>query len=155
MNPSYWLFKSEPDCYSFEDLARDRVSPWEGVRNYLARNYMMSMNVGDLGLFYHSSCEVPAVVGTLEVVRKSYPDPTQFDPNSEYFDPKSTIENPRWHLVDVAAGEPFPKPIPLRVLRETPGLEEMAVAKRGNRLSITPVTEGEWKIVVGLAFGTP
>lgn len=150
MSRRCWLFKSEPDCYSFDDLVRDGVSPWEGVRNYTSRNHMSSMKLGDLGFFYHSSCEVPGIAGTCEVVREAYADGTQFDVKSEYFDPKATLENPRWFMVDLKPIAKFKKYVPLAQLREAAGLEEMIVAKRGNRLSITPVTEAEWEIVLAL-----
>jgi predicted RNA-binding protein with PUA-like domain len=149
----YWLFKSEPECYSFQDLMKEPSgrSPWEGVRNYTARNFMRDiMQVGDGILFYHSSCEVPGVVGVAEVASEAYPDPTQFDPSSEYFDPKSSQETPRWFLVDVKPVAPLRRLVSLAELKQTAGLEAMQVTKRGNRLSITPVTVSEWKIVLAL-----
>lgn len=149
----YWLFKSEPDCYSFDDLMNEPSgkSPWEGVRNYTARNFMRDiMQVGDGVLFYHSSCEIPGVVGVAEVASEAYPDPTQFDPSSEYFDPKSSMETPRWFLVDVKPIAPLNQMVSLAQLKQTAGLEDMLVTKKGNRLSITPVTPTEWNIVIGL-----
>lgn len=152
--PNYWLFKSEPDCYSIDHLLAEPSGKghWEGVRNYTARNFMRDqMKIGDKGLFYHSSCEVPGIVGFVEIVTESYPDHTQFDPNHEAFDPKATKENPRWFMVDLKGIRKTPSVISLATLRETPGLEEMLVTNRGNRLSITPVTENEFRIIEELA----
>jgi predicted RNA-binding protein with PUA-like domain len=151
----YWLMKTEPDVFSIDDLARDGVTPWEGVRSYQARNLLRDqVHVGDAVLFYHSSTEPPGVAGLAEVVRESYPDRTQFDPASPYFDPKSTQDNPRWFVVDVRFVERFPAVVPLAVLHTTPGLEDMVVLKRGMRLSVQPVTEDEWRIVVALGRAT-
>lgn len=138
----HWLFKSEPDTFSFADLkARPgRREPWNGVRNYQARNFMRdSMAPGDTGLFYHSNCAEPGVAGVLKVVGEAVPDPTQFDPASEYFDPKSTAANPRWQLVDVAWVADFPRFVTLAEMRATAALADMMILRRGNRLSITPV----------------
>ncbi len=149
----YWLFKSEPSCYSFSDLVNETnaTAPWEGVRNYQARNYIRDdMREGDGVLFYHSSCEVPGVVGIAEVVSSPYPDPTQFDPTSEYFDPKSTKDNPRWFLVDIKARKQFSQIVTLAKMKQTKGLENMIVLRKGNRLSITPVSKSEWDIVCKL-----
>ena len=148
----YWLMKSEPDCYSIDDLkAEPKPAMWEGCRNYTVRNFMRdSMSDGDLAFFYHSSCEVPGIVGVMEIVGDAHPDPTQFDPTNEYYDPKSPADNPRWILRDVRFVEKFARTIPLAELRETPGLEGMEVLRRGQRLSVMPVTEAEWKIVMGL-----
>jgi predicted RNA-binding protein with PUA-like domain len=153
MARGYWLFKSEPDCYAYDDLVRDGLSPWEGVRNYMARNHMRTMRVGDRGFFYHSSCEAPGIAGICEVIREAYADGTQFDAKSEHFDAKATPENPRWFMVDVKPVLRFADYVPLSILRETAGLEEMIVARRGNRLSIMPVTAAEWKIVTRLGSG--
>ena len=149
----YWLMKSEPDEFSIDDLARAprRTTSWFGVRNYLARNYMRDgMQVGDLALFYHSSCPEPGVAGVVRVSKLAHPDATQFDPESGYFDPKSTREAPRWLNVDVTLVEKT-RLVPLAELRAAKGLEDMVILRRGNRLSITPVTEGEWKAVLKLA----
>ena len=149
----YWLMKSEPDEFSIDDLARSprRTTSWFGVRNYQARNYMRDgMKVGDLALFYHSSCADPGVAGIVRVSAPAHPDATQFDPKSDYFDPKSTRETPRWLNVDVTLVEKT-RLVPLAELRAAKGLDEMVILKRGNRLSITPVTEGEWKTVAQLA----
>jgi predicted RNA-binding protein with PUA-like domain len=151
MAKRYWLMKSEPDTYSIDHLARDGVTPWEGVRNFQARNLLRDeIHVGDGVLFYHSSTQPPGVAGLAEVVHESYPDRTQFDPASPYFDPKSTPDTPRWFVVDVRFAERFPAVVPLAVLQKTPGLENMRVTKKGMRLSVQPVTPEEWDIVVAL-----
>ena len=151
MPKRHWLMKSEPDAYSIDDLARDGVTPWEGVRNYQARNLLRDeIHMGDGVLFYHSSTQPPGVVGLAEVVRESYPDRTAFDPGSPYFDPKSTPDAPRWFVVDVKLVERFPAMVPLSVLQATPGLEDMPVTKKGMRLSVQPVTSAQWDIVVAL-----
>lgn len=150
---NYWLFKSEPDVFSFDDLKRRtrRTEPWNGVRNYQARNFMRDqMKVGDLGLFYHSSCEEPGVAGVVRVASEAYPDPTQFDPRSEYFDEKAAEGSPRWVLVDVAWEKDFSKFVSLEALRSDPSLREMLILRRGNRLSITPVTEAEFRRICKL-----
>jgi predicted RNA-binding protein with PUA-like domain len=146
----FWLFKSEPDCYSYDDLAAEPSGqgPWDGVRNYTARNFMRDqMNVGDGILFYHSSCAEPHIAGFARVASSPYPDKTQFDPQSEYFDPKATVENPRWWLIDVAAERKLNAPLSLSRMRQMPELEGMLVLKKGNMLSITPVTEAEWQAI--------
>lgn len=150
---AHWLFKSEPDTFSFDDLkARPcKREPWSGVRNYMARNYMRdSMEVGDLCLFYHSSCPEPGVAGVMKVASKPYADPTQFEPGGDYEDPKATAENPRWFLVDVEWVEDFDNFVSLEVMRATPALEKMITLQKGNRLSITPVTSAEFKAVCKL-----
>lgn len=146
--------KSEPDVFSIHHLADapNRTTAWEGVRNYQARNYMRDhMKPGDGILFYHSNADPLAIVGTALVASAPYPDPTQFDPESEYFDPKSTPDNPRWMLVDVKLDRVFHKPVTREMLASTPGLETMVVLQKGSRLSITPVTPLEWHIVMELA----
>jgi predicted RNA-binding protein with PUA-like domain len=150
---SYWLMKSEPDVYSIDDLEKvGKPAMWEGCRNYTVRNFFRdAMKVGDLALFYHSNAEPSGIVGTMEIVSESYPDPTQFDPESEYFDPKSPKDQPRWLLRDVQFRSKFDRVITLAELRETPGLEEMLVIKRGQRLSVMPVLEQEWDIVLKIA----
>lgn len=155
MAKRYWLMKSEPDAYSIDDLERDGVTAWEGVRNFQARNLLRDqIRVGDGVLFYHSSTQPPGVVGLGEVVRESYPDRTQFDPASKYFDAKSTHEAPRWFVVDVRFVERFPGIVPLAVLHTTPGLEDMLVTRKGMRLSVQPVTDAEWDIVVAMGRAT-
>ncbi|MCD6025906.1 MAG: hypothetical protein K0R08_425 [Solimicrobium sp.] len=144
----YWLMKSEPNEVSIDDALAQKVIAWEGVRNYQARNFMRDlMRVGDGVLFYHSSCKEPGIVGVAEVVSNSYPDPTQFDATSHYFDPKATLEQPRWMLVDIGALRKT-RLISLTELRNEPELEEMQVLKRGNRLSITPVNAAEWRTII-------
>jgi len=149
----YWLMKSEPDECSIDDVlaAPGRRTPWSGVRNYQARNFMRDqMTIGDGVLFYHSSCDEPGVAGIAEVASKAYPDATQFDKKSPYYDAKSTRDTPRWVHVDVKLLKKT-KLVTLPMLRATPGLETMVVLRKGNRLSITPVTPAEWKIVEKLA----
>ena len=149
----YWLMKSEPDEFSIDDLAKapKQTTPWFGVRNYQARNFMRDeMRVGDRAFFYHSSCPEPGIAGIVEIARLAYPDATQFDPKSEYYDAKSTREAPRWVNVDVRLVKKT-RLVGVPELRATRGLEEMVTLRRGNRLSITPVTAAEWKIVEKLA----
>jgi predicted RNA-binding protein with PUA-like domain len=149
---SYWLMKSEPDSYSIDDLeSKGAPAMWEGCRNYTVRNFFRdAMQVGDLAFFYHSNANPSGIVGTMEIVSEAYPDPTQFNPESEYFDPKSPRDNPRWLLRNVLFREKFKRIVPLSELREVPGLEEMQVLRRGQRLSVMPVTDREWKIVMAL-----
>jgi predicted RNA-binding protein with PUA-like domain len=148
---AYWLMKSEPDAYSIDDLARDGTEPWDGIRNYQARNMMRDdMKIGDEILFYHSSCKVPAVVGLAKVASESYPDPTQFDPRAKYYDPKSNEEDPRWILVDVAFVRKLDRPIPLTELKAHPALADFRLNMRGNRLSIFPVDKKHWDVVLSL-----
>ncbi len=147
----YWLFKSEPDAYSFEQLRKDRVTPWSGVRNFQARNNMMEMAVGDLGFFYHSSIAEPAAVGIVKVVRTAYPDKTAFERGGEYYDPKSTPVKPLWMNVDVEYVEPLAHAVTLAQMRAEPRLVGMALLKRGQRLSVQPVMPHEWKIILELA----
>ena len=145
--------KSEPDEFSIDDLvrAKNQSTPWVGVRNYQARNYMRdAMSVGDRAFFYHSSCPEPGIAGIVEVARAAYPDATQFDAKSPYYDAKSTRAAPRWLHVEVKLVKKT-RLVPLTELRATPGLEDMVTLRRGNRLSITPVTPAEWKIVEKLA----
>ncbi len=147
--PRYWLMKSEPDECSIDDAlaAPGATVPWTGVRNYQARNFMRDlMRVGDGVLFYHSSCPQPGIAGIARVASEVYPDPTQFDPASPYFDPQSRPEEPRWLLRDVQALTKT-RLIGLAELRDTPALADMLVLKRGNRLSITPVSEEHWRII--------
>ena len=144
--------KSEPSEYSIDDLKRDKCAPWYGVRNYLARNYMRDkMQREDLVLFYHSSCPEPGVAGIARVASESYPDATQFDPKSHYYDPKATTDKPRWMLVDVKIEQSFAKVISLPILRKTKTLQSLIILRHGNRLSITPVTKKEFEVIVKLA----
>ena len=148
----YWLMKSEPDEFSIDDLAKAKgqTTPWFGVRNYQARNFMCEMRVGDRAFFYHSSCAEPGIAGIVEVSRLAYADASQFDPKSEYYDAKSSRDKPRWQNVDVKLVRKT-RLIPIAELRETRGLEDMVTLRRGNRLSVTPVTPAEWKIIEKLA----
>ena len=142
----YWLIKSEADCYSIDDLKRDKKEPWSGVRNYQARNFMRDdMKVGDGVLYYHSSAKDNGVYGIAKVASKPYPDPTQFDKKSEYYDPKATKEKPMWFLVDMAFVKKFKEPILLSEIKIDPNLEGMVVRERGSRLSIQPVSEKHFK----------
>jgi len=146
---NFWLMKSEPDEFTIDDLVRAprQSTPWFGVRNYMARNYMRDvMRVGDGVLFYHSSCEVPGIYGLAEVSSTPYPDDTQFQKKSPYYDPKAKKEEPRWMLVDVKLAKKT-RPMPLDEMRGYPQLAEMVTLRKGNRLSITPVTPAEWKFI--------
>lgn len=146
---AYWLLKSEPGSYSIDDLEREGVASWDGVRNYAARNNLMAMKLGDVAFFYQSNADPSGVVGICEVVREAYPDHTQFDPESKYFDPRSTPANPRWLMPDVRFVRKFPRMVPLPEIRQTPGLQDMQLVKFG-RLSVQAVTEKEWEIVCDL-----
>lgn len=149
---NYWLFKSEPDEYSIDDLASEsgQTGRWDGIRNYQARNFLRdSVAVGDGVLFYHSACKVPAVVGTAEVVKAAYPDPVQFDPESPYFDPRASADAPRWYCVDLRWRSKFARPVPLAQIKADPLLQEMVLVKQG-RLSIQPVEKGEWEHLLQL-----
>jgi predicted RNA-binding protein with PUA-like domain len=144
----YWLMKCEPEAYAIEDLARDGVTGWEGVRNFQARNFLRDdAKVGDGVLFYASNASPSGVTGLAEVARAAYPDPTAFDPRSHYYDEKSDPEAPTWFQVDVRFVAAFPAIVPLETLKATPGLEDMMVTKKGSRLSIQPVTREEFEIV--------
>jgi predicted RNA-binding protein with PUA-like domain len=149
----YWLMKSEPHVFSFEDLKKcaKKKEPWTGVRNYQARNFMRDeMKLGDLVLFYHSSCEIPGVAGIARVASLPYPDPTQYDKKSDYFDPKATQESPRWFLIDVAFERDLKNLISLEELKTHKKLHGMRLLQKGNRLSILPVTQEEFEFIVGL-----
>lgn len=150
--------KSEPDEFSIDDLQQrpNQTTWWEGIRNYQARNFMRDeMKINDGVFFYHSRTDPLAIVGTMNVASEPYPDPSQFDLKSKYFDPKSSEENPRWILVDVALTQKFSNPVTRDVVRKTPGLEDMMLIKKGSRLSIQPVGEKEWQIVHELAGVSP
>jgi len=151
--PAYWLLKSEPSTFSIEDLARSpkRTTCWEGVRNYQARNFLRSMSVGDLAFFYHSNADPPAIVGIVEVVKAAYPDYYAWQPGSRYFDDKSSEQNPRWVMVDVRLNKVLRTPRSLESLRGVKGLENMELLRRGSRLSVQPVRESEWKIILRLS----
>jgi predicted RNA-binding protein with PUA-like domain len=135
----YWLMKTEPEVFSIDTLEKMRRSPWDGVRSYQARNHMQAMRVGDLVLFYHSSTDDRGVVGLAQVAREAYPDHTQFDPKSQYFDKAAKKAAPRWFMVDVEFVEKFPKLLHLETIKADPQLAEMLVVKRGMRLSVQPV----------------
>jgi predicted RNA-binding protein with PUA-like domain len=149
----YWLMKSEPDTFSIDDLRKVGVEPWNGVRNYQARNFMRDgMQVGDGVLFYHSNCPVPGIVGTATIQSTAYPDPTQFDKKSDYYDPKAKPEEPRWVLVDVAFDRKLKRTIALDEIKQQADAlgEGFALIARGNRLSVLPVTAAQWKHLLSL-----
>jgi predicted RNA-binding protein with PUA-like domain len=150
----YWLVKSEPDSFSFDDLLASpgRTTHWDGVRNFQARNTMRDdMKLGDLVFFYHSSTDPAAIVGIAEVVREAYPDHTAFDRQDPHHDPRSKPEAPTWMMVDLKAREALPRPITLAELRGVKGLEKMVLLQKGSRLSVQPVTAKEWEIICKLA----
>lgn len=151
----YWLLKSEPSCFSIEDLQNmpHQTSPWDGIRNYQARNFMCKeMQIGDQAFFYHSSCATPGIVGTMEIVSQAYPDDTAFDPASDHPDPQSTPENPRWFMVDVRFKQQFSDIISLSSLKTHPELDDMRLLQKGNRLSILPVSPDEWAFISKLSI---
>ena len=149
---NYWLIKSEPDVFSIDDLKKVKREPWDGVRNYQARNFMMKeMKPGDLCLFYHSNAKPPGVAGIAKVVSETYPDPTQFNKKSEYYDEKSKKDNPRWWLVDFQFVKKFKAEVPLDTLKADKQLSEMMVCQKGTRLSITPVEARHYKRILKLA----
>jgi predicted RNA-binding protein with PUA-like domain len=151
---NYWLFKSEPHEFSFDDLLKrpDRREPWTGVRNYQARNFIRDgMRVGDKVLFYHSSTSLPAVVGISEIISKPYPDPLQFDERSPYFDKGSPTNNPRWLAIDVRAVKKLKNVVTLEQIKREPELQKMRLVQRGNRLSVMPVTNDEFQTIIKLA----
>ena len=149
----FWLMKSEPRVFSIEDLARSskQTTCWDGVRNYQARNFMRAMAAGDRVLFYHSNAEPPTVVGVVEVVRTAYPDATQFDKTSHHYDPASALSAPRWDMVDIQYRQTFKTSLSLDQLRQEPKLKGMVLLQKGSRLSVQPVTEAEWTVVLKLA----
>lgn len=155
MPRNYWLVKSEPDVFSFDDLlARPkRTTHWDGVRNFQARNTLRDgMKKGDLVFFYHSSADPTGIAGVAEVAKEGYPDHTALDPKDPHFDPKSKPEAPTWYMIDLKAVEPFKRLVTLAELRSTKGLEKMVLLQKGSRLSVQPVTEGEWKIIHALGM---
>lgn len=149
---SYWLMKSEPDVFGIDDLARRpaQTEHWDGVRNYQARNFMRQMKQGDRVFFYHSNARPPGIVGIAEVAREAYPDFTAWNPESHYFDPKSTPDNPRWFMVDVRFVRKFQHTITLDELRANPALADMPLVRRGNRLSVMPVTAEQWERILNM-----
>lgn len=147
--PQYWLMKSEPGVYSIEDLARDRKTYWDGVRNYQARNFMRDrMEKGDLVLFYHSNADPPGIAGIAEVVKEGYPDPSAFDPQSPYFDPQSHPAKPRWYVVDIRFKKKLKELLPLERLKEIKSLKDMPLLQKGQRLSVQPVTKRQWDVIM-------
>lgn len=150
---NYWLMKSEPDTYSIDDLASfpRKTDHWDGVRNYQARNMMRDeMKKGDLVFFYHSNCKEPGIVGIAEVVKEGYPDFTAWDPDQKYYDPKSTSDNPRWYMVDIRYKRKLKRVITLQELKNYPRLEEMPLLRKGNRLSVMPVSKKHWDFILQL-----
>jgi predicted RNA-binding protein with PUA-like domain len=149
---SYWLLKSEPDVFGIDHLAArpNQSEHWDGVRNYQARNLLRGMRAGDLAFFYHSSCKEPGIAGIVEVVREGYPDRTAFDPESRYYDPQSRPESPRWFMVDVRLVRKLRHIITLAELRAHPELAGMALLRRGNRLSVMPLSEAQWSFILAL-----
>ncbi len=148
---SYWLMKSEPEVYSIDDFAKDGTTHWDGVRNFKARNYMRSMALGDGVFFYHSNADPKAIVGIARVSKLAYPDGTQFDRKSDYFEPKATKEKPYWYMVEIEFVRKLAEPLSLEKLREIEELSGMALLKKGQRLSVQPVTESEWRTICALA----
>lgn len=148
----YWLMKSEPDCFSIDDLKsrKAQTEPWDGVRNYQARNFMRQMQVGDRVFFYHSNAKPPGIVGTARIVKTAYPDPTQFDPENEHYDPRSKPDNPRWDLVDVQFEQKFKQLISLTQLKSIAELAEMPLLQKGNRLSVMPVSAADFECIMAL-----
>ena len=147
----YWLMKSEPDVYSIDHLKRDGTESWDGVRNYQARNFMRDMAIGDLAIFYHSSTKPPGAAGVCEISREAYPDDSQFDQKSKYYDAKSKKEDPRWSMVDVSFVEKFKELVSLQALKDDPELEGMRVTQKGSRLSVQPVDKTHFQRVLELA----
>ena len=150
---AYWLMKSEPDEFSIDDLKSrpGKREPWDGVRNYQARNMLRDeMKTGDKAFFYHSNCDTPGIVGIVKIASHGYPDPTAFDPEDNHYDPKSDPDNPRWYLVDVEFVRKLDRVITLAELKSEPTLEKMPLTRRGNRLSVMPVTEAEWEHILAM-----
>lgn len=150
---NYWLFKSEPDEFSIDDLAQrpNQTEPWDGVRNYQARNMMRDqMRCGDQGFFYHSNAKPPGIVGIVEIVKEAYPDHTAFDQHNKHYDPKSDPEQPRWFMVEVKLVRQLTRLISLNELREQTALAEFPLVRRGNRLSVMPVTTAQWQHILGM-----
>jgi predicted RNA-binding protein with PUA-like domain len=146
-----WLMKSEPDVYSIDDLERDRTTTWEGVRNFTARNFLRDMQAGDLALYYHSNSDEIGVAGVMKIARTAYPDPTQFQKKSPYFDETSKKDDPRWSMVDVAFVERFRSIVTLEALKSDPALAGMLVIRKGQRLSVQPVERAHFARVLGMA----
>tara|TARA_B100000809_G_C14644360_1_gene353505 strand:- start:35 stop:487 length:453 start_codon:yes stop_codon:yes gene_type:complete len=148
---AYWLMKSEPDVYGIDDLKRDKQEPWDGIRNYQVRNmFRDQMQIGDIAFFYHSNCKIPAITGLMTIASEAYPDVTQFDPKSKYYDRKSDPANPRWLLVDVKYKRKLKREISLKELKEHEKLQDFRLNQRGNRLSVIPVEKKEWDLILDL-----
>ncbi len=149
---AHWLMKSEPDVFGIDDLASrpDQTEPWDGVRNYQARNFMRAMKKGDLIFFYHSNTAVPGIAGIAEVVREAYPDHTAWNPDGKYYDPASTPDKPRWDMVDVRYVRHLKRTIPLTELKGFEALADMPLVRKGNRLSVMPVSEAHWNLILSL-----
>jgi predicted RNA-binding protein with PUA-like domain len=145
---NYWLMKSEPSVYSVDDLKKDGSTYWDGVRNFQARNYMQEMKVGDAVFFYHSDADPKAIVGLARVCQDAYPDHTQYDKKSKYYERRATKDKPYWYMVDIEFVSKFKEPLALQALREMPELEEMSLLKKGQRLSVQPVAPDEWKTIL-------
>lgn len=144
----YWLMKNEPEAFSIDDLATVKIEPWDGIRNYQARNFMRDdMSIGDKAFFYHSSCKVPGIVGLMEIASETYTDHTAFDPNEHYYDAKSNPDKPTWIMVDVKFIAKLDNPITLQALRQHPQLSGMRLLQKGNRLSITPLEKKHWEFI--------
>ena len=144
---AYWLVKTEPNTYSIADFRREKVTPWDGVRNYQARNYLRAMQPGELVFFYHSVVDPVGIVGLAKVKRNAYPDPTQFDKESAYFDGKASKENPRWFSPDLEFIKAYSAPLALEELRKEQALQSMVLLQKGSRLSVQPVSEKEFKFI--------
>lgn len=147
----YWLMKNEPEAFSIDDLVTVKIEPWDGIRNYQARNFMRDdMSISDKAFFYHSSCKVPGIVGLMEIASEAYADYTAFDPTDQHYDPKSKSDNPTWMMVDVKFISKLENPITLQALRQYPQLSGMRLLQTGNRLSITPVEKKHWDFIHSL-----
>ncbi|MER2492524.1 EVE domain-containing protein [Catenovulum sediminis] len=147
---AYWLFKTEPDTFGIEDLKNRpaQTEPWDGVRNYQARNFLRDqVKLGDHVFIYHSSCKLVGIAGIAEVVKEAYPDPSQFNPESKYYDVKATAEKPRWFCVDVKFKQQFKQVLPLKSIKQMPEIQHLGLVKKGHRLSIMPVDKDEWSIL--------
>lgn len=154
MSKNYWLFKTEPDAFSIDDLASkpDQTEPWDGVRNYQARNFMRDIaHIGDEVFIYHSSCKNIGIAGIAKIVKEAYPDPLQFNPDSKYYDPKSSRENPRWVCVDVKFVAKFSQVLPLNVIKQNPSITQLGLVKKGGRLSVMPVEPNEWVVLLNMS----
>ena len=145
---AYWLMKSEPEAFGIDHLQQRGTALWDGVRNYQARNFLRQMKAGDQAFFYHSNCKVPSIVGVMNIVQGGYPDPTQFNPEHRYYDPKSTLDKSRWTGVDVELAEKWPDILPLSTLRQIPELEQLPLLQRGSRLSLMPVSPVQWQVIL-------